>query len=90
MGQGANAAESPGVAVNGHPVVRLDGAAVIKGLLQYCQRQAQGFAQCGGFALGVGGVVGAARGQPPACSWPMDASACTSLRRAAVKFPRSM
>ena len=54
MGQGANAAKSPSVAANGHPVVRLDGAAVIKGLLQRGQCQAQGFTQCGGLDLVAG------------------------------------
>ena len=54
MGQGADTAKSPGFAVNRYPVVRFDGAAVIKGLLQRGQCQAQGFMQCGGLALGGG------------------------------------
>ena len=54
MGQGANAAKSPGVAVNRHPVVRFDGAAVIDGLFQRGQCQAQGFTQCGGLDLVAG------------------------------------
>ena len=54
MGQGADTAESPSVAVNGQPVVCLNGAAVIDGLFQRGQCQAQGFTQCGGLDLVAG------------------------------------